>query len=71
MDSNWVLKHVMGTDEREAEISAGLKEVEQLIAQQKFQAAQSTVDGLRAVTGNHPDLVRLSARIDRLAGKPV
>ncbi len=66
MDSNWILKHVMGTTEREASVKAKLEEVEKLINSLQFAAAQAKVDELRSETGDHPDLVRFSARIDRL-----
>lgn len=69
MDSNWILRHVMGADDREATVKAKLQEVEKLIKSFELQTAQAQVDELRAEIGPHPDLVRLSARIDRLAEK--
>ena len=69
MDSNWILKYVMGADERNAEVKAELGEVEKLIVSFDLVGARAKVDALRTKIGNHPDLVRLSARIDRLAEK--
>jgi predicted ATP-binding protein involved in virulence len=69
MDSNWILKHVMGADERDREIKIKLEEIETLINSFHLEAAQTKIDELRSVIGNHPDFVRLSARIDRFARK--
>lgn len=69
MDSNWILKNVMGADERDSGVKVKLQEVEQLINDMKLETAQTKVDELRSEIGNHPDLVRFSARIDRFAGK--
>jgi len=67
MDSNWVLRHVMRADEREASVKNELQEIEKLIANFDIEKAQGKIDQLRAEIGNHPDLVRLSARADRFA----
>lgn len=69
MDSNWILKNVMGADERDSTVKAKLQEIEQLITDLKLDAALARIDELRAAIGNHPDLVRFSARIDRFARK--
>jgi predicted ATP-binding protein involved in virulence len=69
MDSNWILKYVMGADERNAGVKAEIGEVEKLIVSFDLVGARAKVDALRTKIGNHPDLVRLSARIDRLAEK--
>jgi predicted ATP-binding protein involved in virulence len=68
MDSNWILKHVMGADERDKDVRREFEEIDRFIAGLKFEEAQGAINKLRNVIGNHPDLVRLSARIDRLAG---
>ncbi len=69
MDSNWILKHVMGADDREATVKTKLQEVGKLIQSFDLEKARAQIDELRAEIGPHPDLVRLSARIDRLAEK--
>jgi predicted ATP-binding protein involved in virulence len=71
MDSNWILKNVMGADERDKVIKAKLEEVEHLISDFKLDIALAKVDELRSEIGNHPDLVRFAARIDRFGGKPL
>jgi predicted ATP-binding protein involved in virulence len=69
MDSNWILKHVMEADDRDKEIKHRLEETDRLILKLEFEAAEEALRRLRDDIGNHPDIVRLSARIDRLAGK--
>jgi predicted ATP-binding protein involved in virulence len=68
MDSNWILKHVMGAGERDEGIKRRFDEAERLIFDLKFEDAQGAIDQLRDDIGDHPDMVRLSARIDRLSG---
>ncbi|HUN83306.1 MAG TPA: AAA family ATPase [Terracidiphilus sp.] len=70
MDSNWVLRYVMGADERDREVKEALSEIERMIAASDFESARSRIGQMRSLIGNHPDLVRLSARIDRLARQP-
>jgi predicted ATP-binding protein involved in virulence len=69
MDSNWILRHLMGADDRDREVKAKLEEIETLINGFRLEAAQTKIDELRNSIGNHPDLVRFSARIDRFARK--
>jgi predicted ATP-binding protein involved in virulence len=69
MDSNWILKHVMGASERDVTIKAKLEEVEKLVDDLQIETAQAKVDELRSEIGNHPDLVRFAARVDRFAKK--
>jgi predicted ATP-binding protein involved in virulence len=69
MDSNWILRNVMGTDDRDRDVKDKLEEVERLINDSKLEPAKVKVDELRAEIGNHPDLVRFAARIERFAGK--
>lgn len=67
MDSNWILKHVMGADELDHNIKKEKAEVERLIANSDLEAAQTKIAKLRSEIGDHPDLVRFSTRIDRFA----
>jgi predicted ATP-binding protein involved in virulence len=68
MDSNWILKHVMSAGERDEGVKHRFEEVDRLVRDLKFEEAQEAINALRNDIGNHPDIVRLSARIDRLAG---
>jgi predicted ATP-binding protein involved in virulence len=69
MDSNWILRHVMGAEDRDREVKVKLDEIESLINSFHLDTAQSKIDELRSAIGNHPDLVRFSARIDRFSRK--
>lgn len=69
MDSNWILKHVMDASDRDEEFKHKFEEADRLICDLNFGAARKLLDELRnSIHGDHPDLVRLSARIDRLSG---
>jgi predicted ATP-binding protein involved in virulence len=67
MDSNWILNHVMGADELDHDIKKEKEEVATLIADQKLDAAQTKLNKLRSKIGDHPDLVKYSARIERFS----
>ena len=70
MDSNWILTHVMSANKRDKGIERKFEKVEELISSLKLDEAKVVVNQIRnEIRGNHPELVRLSARIDRLAGK--
>ncbi len=69
MDSNWILRNVMGADERDARVKKDIEQVEKLIINLDLKQARAKVDELRSAIGNHPDLVRFAARIDRLFEK--
>lgn len=69
MDSNWILRHLMGGDDRDRNIRDAIAEIEKLINSFQLDAAQNKLDQLRSDIGNHPDLVRLSTRIDRFERK--
>lgn len=70
MDSNWILNHVMSADKRDEVVERKFEELERLIAGLKLNEAKEVVNQIRhEIRGNHPELVRLSARIDRLGGR--
>jgi predicted ATP-binding protein involved in virulence len=65
MDSNWVLRHIMGSDDRDASVAAKLDEVFAHIEEARFEEAQEAVKALRAEIGEHPELVEAEALIGR------
>ncbi len=65
MDSNWVLRHIMGSEDRDPEIAAKLDAVFMDIDAARFEEAQQAVDALRSELGEHPDLVEAQALIER------
>ncbi len=69
MDSNWILQHVMGVEDRDPSIKRRIDEIERLIGDLNLQAAKNKIVEIRSEIGNHRDLVRFSAQIDRLGDK--
>ena len=55
----------MDTPERNAELQAGLDEVDQLIDSEKFEAAKEKVRLLRSRFGNDKELIGAAAAIAR------
>jgi predicted ATP-binding protein involved in virulence len=65
MDSNWVLRHVMGGTDRDAGVAIKLDQIFDLIESSQFDKAQKRVDTLRTDIGEHPELVEAQALIGR------
>lgn len=69
MDSNWVLRHIMGSDDRDPEVSQEIDALFELIESNQLAQAQIKVDALRTRLGEHPDLVEAQALIQRFSGE--
>lgn len=65
MDSNWVLRHIMGSDDRDPIIEHELDALFEDIESGEFEAAQEKLNALRTEIGEHPDLVEAEALIGR------
>ncbi len=65
MDSNWILKHIMGSSERNADVAKELDAIFAWIEEDDFDKAREHIDALRAKIGEHPSLVRAETIIDR------
>jgi len=65
MDSNWILRHIMGSDDRDANISARLDNIFEAIEEAQFDLAEKSIKDMRAEIGEHPDLVEAEALISR------
>jgi len=65
MDSNWILRHIMGSDDRDPAVAAELDGIFENIKQANFELAQQGVDTLRSKIGEHPELVEAQALIGR------
>jgi predicted ATP-binding protein involved in virulence len=65
MDSNWILRHVMGADDRDPDVSRALDKIFELVDNNEFQRAQIAVDKLIKKIGEHPELVEAQTLIDR------
>lgn len=66
MDTNWILRHLMGVDERDTETKQKLQQIEALIEAEKYDEATARIDALRHTIGEFPDLVALQTRIDMI-----
>lgn len=65
MDSNWILRHVMGGQDRDPVIAAKLDEVFEDIEENEFDIAETKINDLRQEIGEHPELVEAAALISR------
>jgi len=66
MDTNWILRYLMGVEERDTETLQQLKIIENLIEDEEYDEATVAIDALRSKLGEFPYLVRLQTRIDRI-----
>jgi predicted ATP-binding protein involved in virulence len=66
MDSNWILRFLMETSERDLKTQQRLEHIESLIQDRKFSEANEEINSLREL-GEFPELVRLQTRIDRIS----
>lgn len=65
MDSNWILRHVMGSDDRDPEVAIKLDAIFDDIENGDFDPALEKLAALRAEIGEHPELVEAEALIGR------
>jgi hypothetical protein len=65
MDTDWILKYIMGTTTRHTETTLELKRIADLIETEDYDAATDAIDILREEIGEFPELVRLQTRVDR------
>jgi predicted ATP-dependent endonuclease of OLD family len=65
MDTDWILKYLMGATTRSHQTEAELKRIANLIETEDYDTATDAIDALRDQIGEFPELVRLQTRIDR------
>ena len=65
MDSNWILRHVMGSVDRDPDVAAKLDAIFEAIEDAHFEKAEQAVSELRVEIGDHPELVEAEALISR------
>jgi predicted ATP-binding protein involved in virulence len=65
MDTDWILKYIMGATTRHTETTLELKRIADLIENEDYDTATDAIDALRDQIGEFPELVRLQTRIDR------
>ncbi len=63
MDSNWILRHIMGSEDRDPLISDRLDGIFEDIEESEFAQAGEAIKTLRSEIGEHPDLVEAEALI--------
>lgn len=64
-DSGWILRHVMDTPERNADLQAGLDDIDKLIDCDNFAAARAAIKSLRIRFGDDKELVGAEAAVAR------
>lgn len=64
-DSGWILRHVMDTPERNADLQTGLDEIDKLIDSDNFAAARAEIKALRIRFGDDKELVGAEAAVAR------
>ena len=66
MDSNWILRHLMETDERPAKTAKAIKEVAALISKGEFAKARKLIAAQRKHWPDIPDWAVLETRMARM-----
>jgi predicted ATP-binding protein involved in virulence len=65
MDTDWILKYIMGATTRHTETTLELQRIADLIETEDYDEATDAIDILRDTIGEFPELVKLQTRIDR------
>jgi predicted ATP-binding protein involved in virulence len=65
MDSNWILRYIMDSDERDPIVKNELEAILSAVREARFQKAEQLVAKLRSRIGETPDLAAAEARIAR------
>jgi predicted ATP-binding protein involved in virulence len=65
MDSNWVLQHIMGSTDRDPDVSIQLDRLFEAIENADFESATALIETVRQEIGEHPELVEAEALISR------
>lgn len=66
MDSNWILRHIMGADERNPDVKEELERISALITSKNFAEATQAIRNIRSKYGVFPEIVQLQTIIDRI-----
>ena len=66
MDSNWILRHLMDTNERDSKTEQELSRIAGSIEDEQYDKATAAIETLRTALGEFPELIRLQTRIDRI-----
>ncbi len=63
--SGWILRHIMGSSERNVELKQGLEQIDQHIDNDEYTKARELIAELRGKFGNDPDLIGAEASVNR------
>ena len=63
--SGWILRHIMGSSERNDELKQGLEQIDKLIDEDKYTEARELITELRERFGNDPELFGAEACVNR------
>lgn len=63
--SGWILRHIMGGLDRNAELKQGLEQIDQYIDNDEYTKARELIAELRDKFGNDPDLIGAEASVNR------
>jgi predicted ATP-binding protein involved in virulence len=66
MDSNWILRHLMGTDDRKSEVLEIISRIAKLIEDEKYDKALTLIESSQQKYGPSAEVIKLQARIDRI-----
>lgn len=66
MDTNWILEYIMGVPRRKEVVQQKLREVEQLIENDKYDEALKKLEVMRNAFGDFPELAALQAHIEMI-----
>ena len=66
MDSNWILRHVMGAEDQDVIVRKSIAEIFDFIENDRFEEAKEKIQIARhSLGGDHPDLAEANALIER------
>ena len=63
--SGWILRHIMGSSERNDELKRGLEQIDKHIDDDKYKEARELIAKLRGTFGNDPELIGAEACVNR------
>jgi predicted ATP-dependent endonuclease of OLD family len=63
--SGWILRHIMGSSERNVELKKGLEQIDQHIDNDEYTKARELIAELREKFGNDPELIGAEASVNR------
>jgi predicted ATP-binding protein involved in virulence len=66
MDSNWILRVLMGAEDQNADVKSELDHIFKLITERRIDEAASNVAALRARVGNSESIQRAASTIERV-----